>query len=278
MQAYGAALATLYRLELVAIASDPERATDTPEPLAMVEVNKKIGQPPHKADTRFQVEAFFLSLELRYTLAEIAQGRIAGLDISSRDEVVLRHESLWRSFVSFIYESCVRDAEKALKMAEKSSAPRLAAQAGVHTLRGKLELFRFEILAERTLSSREGTLDGVRRQELSVKAQLQANTVTIEIERYQRAYIRSRQASSMDARKNDIAWFTQNCRAKGNKFVKEYMALATHLLTEKGYKPLSLKEKEDIVKAFGFCKSHVLSGACLNRLHSQRTLDTSTTA
>ncbi|KAH9011842.1 hypothetical protein EDB84DRAFT_1538506, partial [Lactarius hengduanensis] len=31
----------------------------------------------------------------------------------------------------FIYESCIRDAKKALDIAEKSSASRLAAQAGV---------------------------------------------------------------------------------------------------------------------------------------------------
>src|ERR1700761_1566987 len=41
VHAYGAALATLYRLELSAIASNPKRATDTPEPVAMAEVNKK---------------------------------------------------------------------------------------------------------------------------------------------------------------------------------------------------------------------------------------------
>ena len=35
VHAYGAALATLYRLELSAIASDPDRATDAPEPVAM---------------------------------------------------------------------------------------------------------------------------------------------------------------------------------------------------------------------------------------------------
>jgi hypothetical protein len=35
VQAYGAALATPYRLELAAIASDPERACDKPEPFAM---------------------------------------------------------------------------------------------------------------------------------------------------------------------------------------------------------------------------------------------------
>ena len=254
VHAYGAALATLYRLELSAIASDPKRATDTPEPVAMAEVNKKIGQPPHKADTRFQVEAFFLSLELRYTLAEIAQGRIEGLDVSSKDEIVLRHERLWQSFVSFIYESCIRDAKKALKIAEKSSASRLAAHAGVNVIRGKLELFRFEILAERTLLSRQGQLNNDRRAELSAKTQLEANSASLQMKILQRTYIRSRPASTTEELKSERAWFTKNCQEKVDKFVKEYGALATHLRTERGYEPLSLKEREDIVKSFGFCE------------------------
>ncbi|KAI9445912.1 hypothetical protein H4582DRAFT_1804013 [Lactarius indigo] len=252
VKAYGAALATLYRLELSAIASDPDRATDTPEPVAMMEVNKKIGQPPHNADTRFQVEAFFLTLELRYMLAQIAQSRIEGLSVTSRDEAALRHERLWQSFVSFIYESCIRDAEKALKIAEKSSASRLAAQAGVNILRGKLELFRFEILAERTLLSRQGLINNDRRNELSTKTQLEADTVKREMKGLETTYIRSRPVTNTDEIKSEREWFTKNCGEKGDKFLKEYEALATYLRTEGGYQPLSLKEKQDIVKSFEF--------------------------
>ncbi|KAI0294246.1 hypothetical protein B0F90DRAFT_1758208 [Multifurca ochricompacta] len=252
VQAYGAALATLYRLELAAIASDPERACDKPEPLAMKEVNKKIGQPPHKADTRFQVEGFLLSLELRYTLAEIAQSRIASLSTASREEEILRHASLWRSFVSFIYDSCIRDAEKARTIAEKSSASRLAARASVYVFRGELELFRFEILTTRTLLARGGGLDSDHRKELSSQAEQQAHMAAIGVQRLETRYIRSRPTMNMEELKAERAWFAQNCRERVDKYVREYSALAKHLLTDKGYEPLSLQEKADIVKAFGF--------------------------
>ncbi|KAI9445928.1 hypothetical protein H4582DRAFT_1843136 [Lactarius indigo] len=252
VQAYGAALATLYHLELSAIISDPEQVSDAPELVAMMEVNKKIGQPPHKADTRFQVEAFFLSLELRYMLAEIAQTRIEGLSVASSDEVALRHERLWRSFVSFIYESCICDAEKALKIAEKSLASRLAAHAGVNILRGKLELFRFEILAESTLLSRQGLFDNDRRNEFIAKAQSGLSNTSREITRIEMAYIRSRPVANMVELRSEREWFTLNCREKGDKFMKEYDALVTHFRTERGYEPLPLKEREDIVKSFGF--------------------------
>jgi hypothetical protein len=259
VQAYGAALATLYRLELAAIASNPERACDKPEPLAMEAVNKKIGQPPHKADTRFQVEGFFLSLELRYTLAEIAQSRIEGLNTDSRDEEVTTHARLWRSYVSFIYESCIRDAEKARSIAQKSTASRLAARAGVYVLRGRLELFRFEILIDRALLSREGLLDTNRRKELSERAQQEANTTANQVNTLQATYIRNRPVADMDDLKAERAWFGQNCRERVDKYVEEYTKLANYLLTESGYAPLSLQEKADIIKSFGFSKSLIYS-------------------
>jgi len=254
VQAYGAALVTLYRLELDAIINDEERPCDKPEPLAMEEVNKKMGQPPHKADTRFQVEGFFLSLELRYMLAEIAQSRIEGLNTTSRDEGVTMHARLWRSFVSFIYESCIRDAEKARVVAEKSTASRLAARAGVQILRGKLELFRFDILAERALLAQEGLLDASHRKELCAKAQKKASSTAVEVKNLETRYMRSRPTRTMDELKGERAWFGQHCREKGDMYMAEYNKLATHLLTESGYAPLSLQEKADIVKAFGFCK------------------------
>ena len=255
VQAYGAALATLYRLELNAIASDPERACDKPEPLAIEEVNKKIGQPPHKADTRFQVEGFFLSIELRYTLAEIGLSRIEGLNTTSREEDTAVHTRLWRSYVSFIYESCVRDAEKALTVAQKSTASRLAARAGLYILRGNLELFRFEILNERSSMALDGVLDGARKKTLSSRAKQKADATVFQLRALGEAYIRSRPAANMEDLKAERTWFAQNCRERGDKYVEEYNKLATHLLTESGYAPLSLQEQADIVKAFGFCKS-----------------------
>ena len=255
VQAYGAALATLYRMELAAIASDPERACDRPEPFAMEEVNKKIGQPPHKADTRFQVEAFFLSLELRYMLAEIVQSRIGGLNTTSQEEDITTHAHLWRSYASFIYESCVRDADKVLNIAQRSTASRLAARARMYILRGNLESFRFEILTERTLLARNGVLDDTRRKMLSNRAQQKANATATLLKTLETTYIRSRPSGNTRDLIEERAWFDQNCRIRGDKYVEEYGNLATHLLTESGYAPLSLQEKEDVIKAFGFCKS-----------------------
>jgi hypothetical protein len=257
VEAYEATLATLYRLELAAITSDPERACDKPESMAIRAVNRKIGQPPREADTRFRIEAFFLSLELRFTLAEVAQSRIEGLNTGAQDEDVTTHVRLWQSYVSFLYESCIRDAEKALHLAQKSTSLRLAARAGIHILRGKLEQFRFEILTEQDLLAREGPLDGTYLKELSVKAQKEATTTAVQVRTLEATYIRNLPATDMDEQKAERAWFCQNCRGRGETYVEEYRKLAVHfLLVESDYTPLPLQEEVDIVKAFGFCKSN----------------------
>ena len=261
VQAYNAALETLYNLELAAIASNHERACENPETVAMEEVNRKIGQPPHKANSRFQVEGFFLSLELRYILAEIAQARIEGLNTASRDDDIVQHSRLWRSYVSFIYDSCIHDAGKALAIAQKSSAFRLAARAEVYILRGELELFRFEILTERALLIRDELLEDVHRQEHSDRARKRANITATQLKKLEQTYILglpSPLLSTMDGLEAETRWFARNCRARGDRYVEEYHTLATHLLAESEYLALPLQERADFINSSGFCEFLVI--------------------
>jgi hypothetical protein len=130
----------------------------------------------------------------------------------------------------------------------------------MYILRGKLEWFRFEILTERTLLDREGLLDTSCRKELSARAQQEARTTVTQVKTLEATYIHSRPAVDMDGLKAEIAWFGQNCRERGDKYVEEYSKLAIYLLTENGYASLSLQEKADIVKSFGFCKSLIYVG------------------
>ncbi|TFY69868.1 hypothetical protein EVG20_g2978 [Dentipellis fragilis] len=252
VQAYHAALATLYRLELDAIAADPSIVTNAPEPLAMDGVNRKIGQPPHKADTRFQVEAYFLSLELRFMLAQMAESRIEGLPDVSTDTSIKHHRHLWLSFTDFIYTSCVKDAEKALAIAQKSSASRLAARGTVYVIRSELEEFRFSMLANMKEMAREGHLDAEQRSELIAETKAKRADAEATIKRAETSYIRSQQSSSMSQLKELRQWFASNCRARVDKFAQAYDELAEHIRTNTAYQPLSLQEKMDIVKAFGF--------------------------
>lgn len=254
VKAYEAALATLFRLEMQAIAQDPDRATDKPEPTALVIVDRKIGQPPPKADVRFQIEAYFLSLELRSLLAEIARSRIEGLSVTSNDPDVMRHRQLWILFVSFLYDSCIADAEKAVTIAMNSAASRQAARAAVHKLRFAFEAFRWNILCERSALFRAGSLDKAERERLCRKVTNYKRLLPQSSNFIEQTYIRARPSQTVEDLKKERQWANENCRMKVEAWERECTKLEEFV--EKGgfYQPMSTQEREEIVKAFGFCE------------------------
>lgn len=254
VKAYEAALSTLFRLEMQEIASDPLRATDSPEPLALIVVDHKIGQPPPKADVRFQIEAYFLSLELRSVLAQIAQSRIEGIPVTSNDLDVSHHRVLWFSFVTFLYTSCIADADKAATLANSSSSSRQAARASVHKLRFEFELFRCKILNERSELLRAETPDQSEREKLSRKVKNYKYLMIQSSDHIQQTYIRQRPSRNMDEMREERQWMNENCRKKVEAWGRDCTALEEFVMKGGLYQPLSLQEREDIVKAFGFCE------------------------
>lgn len=252
-KAYEGALTTLYRLELQAIANDPSRATDTPEPVALKAAMLKVGQPPPKADVRFQIDAIHTLCELRFMLGEVGAARVEGLPATASDESGVRHRKLWVSFVSFIYQSCKTDAQKARLMAQQSSASRQAAKCAVYILRAEFEDFRFRMMEDERALSRGGrlpTADDRRRLGDQVKAK--CNDISHALRDYQEQYVRSRPVDTVEAMRKEREWFQDNCGSKVGRFVKQLEELESFVRRGGVYQPLSMQEREMIVKAFDF--------------------------
>ena len=257
VKAYEAALSTLFRLEMQAIADDPARAAadgDAPEPAALLVVDRTIGQPPPTADVRFQIEAYFLSFELRLLLAEIAQARVEGLPQVSNDPDVLAHHELWTRFVGFLYESCVADGEKAMTIAKNSGASRQAARAEIHKMRFAFEGFRWKILCERASLFRAGGLDGAERERMCRTVRNYRYLLPQSLKHLEQTYLRARPSESMDDLKRERAWLADNCRAKVEAWERECAKLEEFVNKGGFYQPMTTQEREEIVKAFGFCE------------------------
>lgn len=244
---YHAALSTLYRLELDAIRSDPLRVCDAPEPLAIVEVDKKIGQPPHRADTRYQVEAFFASINIRFQICQIAEHRIEGLTSGSSAVAA------WREYVTFIHESCVEDAVTAVGMATRSSATRQVARGEVLKLKSKFHQFSFSLLCRREDYAHAGDIN-----KTEIKAELVGEIVAAKdeavaaLDECQKQYLRSRPSETTEDRQVEREWFQENCRSVMVKYLREFDELRKHILSNNSYQPLSKREKEEIVRAMNF--------------------------
>ncbi|KAK0443139.1 uncharacterized protein EV420DRAFT_1649417 [Desarmillaria tabescens] len=252
VRAYESALSTLYRLELANLAADPPSDIRVPpEHIAMSNVDRKIGQPPHKADRRYHLEAFILSVELRLMLGSVARSRFEALPMTSNEPAALHHRNVWYSFTLFIYQSCIADCQKAITIAHATSSSRLAARSASLMLCSEFEQFRFSMLEKRRDVFKEGVLAEVRD---GLVAEIQADKKKLKsrLRELERSYIASRPSSDLTQISEDRRWFNGNCGAKIERCFTEYEKLEDHLLKDTVYQPMSLQEKEDIVKAFGF--------------------------
>ncbi|KAK0186426.1 hypothetical protein F5146DRAFT_1161311 [Armillaria mellea] len=246
VRAYQSALSTLYRLEIEHIAADPppEIRRVSPEHIAMRNVDRKIGQPPPKADRRYLLEAFILSVELRLMLGSIARSRFEGLPVTSNEPEALHHRNIWYSFTLFIYQSCTADCQKAIAISHATSSSRLAARSASLMLCSEFEQFRFSMLEKRRNAFRGGALTETRD---GLVAEVQADKKKLKslLRELERSYFTSRPASNNLSEINeDRRWFHGNCGAKIERCFAEYAKLEDHIIND--------GEKQDIVKALGF--------------------------
>ncbi|KAF9023025.1 P-loop containing nucleoside triphosphate hydrolase protein [Hymenopellis radicata] len=219
-------------ITLAAIHEDTERISDEPETDAMRAVDAKMGQPPHRADMRYQVEAFFMSIDVRVRIAQIARARFEGLPGTANAQ---SSKNVWRSFIRFIYESCIGDARKARDIASASSATRQVAKCDAYIVHAEMFAFGFGIVCEVEDYVQAGRLTDDVRQSLSEKE-----------------YMAKRSYKNTQEGRVEREWFDTNCRVLADGYIQDYKNLKEHVMTNKGYSPLSLEEKQEIVKAFNF--------------------------
>ncbi|GAV98679.1 protein [Lentinula edodes] len=256
VRAYEAALVTLYHLELSELASDPSIDTNStnPQSLAFQNVNKKIGQPPHKADRRYQIEALLLSVELRFMLGSLARTRVDNLPLTSNDEEQRKLRRLWASFTDFLYQSCEEDCRKGISIAENSSSPRLAARSTALLMCSEFERVRFAIMQKRAEKAIGVPAENLGEWKDMLRQEIQTHTVTMRVflEKAEIAYMRSRPAKTFQELREERAWFNEHCRIRMNRCLDEFKELEKHIIQDSVYQAVSMQEREEIVKSFGF--------------------------
>ena len=257
VKAYEAAMTTLFRLEMEAVASDPSTAVGTTRhEAALAAVNAKIGQPPYRADRKYHIEAFLLSIELRLMLAQVASARVAGLSVTFDDPNCPRHRHIWITFVEFLHDSCIADCTKAASLARSCYAFRQEARIRVVALRCGFEKVRFYALEKRR---RIHILDLSRDDRLRMKRNLgtlisqQRATAQETFLQVGTRYFQNRPINSQEEMNEEALWFRDNCTSRVDRVFAAYQDLQGYALGEEVfYQPVSLREKQDIVRALGF--------------------------
>ena len=257
VKAYEAAMATLFKLEMEAIARDPSKIDGkTHQEAAFDAVNAKIGQPPHKADRKYHIEAFLLSIELRLMLAQIASAHVAELPVTSDEFDHVRHRQIWATFVGFLYDSCTKDCAKAISLARSCSASRQEARVSIVNLRCGFEKFRFDALGQRRKIQVSGTSGEVQlrmRKSLGALVSQQRAVTQEALLRVRTRYLQNRPVDSQKEINEEILWFRENCSTRAEKVFDAYNDLRVQVLKgEVFYQSVSTREKQDIVRALSF--------------------------
>jgi len=259
--AYEAAMTTLFKLEMDAVALDPSKADGkTQHEAAFAAVNAKIGQPPHKADRKYHIEAFLLSIELRLMLGQIASARVAELSLTSDDPDHPRHRKIWTTFTEFLYDSCIEDCAKAIFLARSCSSTRQEARISMVNLRCNFEKVRFDALEERRKIqvSRKSEADQLRmRASLGTLVSQQRAAAQQELLEARTRYLQNRPVNSREEMNEEIVWFGEDCSSRAEKIFAAYKDLREQVLkVEVLYQSVSLQEKRDIIRALGFGMLH----------------------
>lgn len=141
--AYEAAFSMLYEQELI-IARQGPRLPKQAEVFALRAAKIKVGMAPPRADTRFQVEAIWTTIDVRFMLASLAEKVYHALSQDSAEN--LHHIESWERFISFVYASCHRDAALASRIASTTSAHRQKLLSELRTLKTTWRSLQFKVM------------------------------------------------------------------------------------------------------------------------------------
>lgn len=237
VNAWEAAFSCLYEQEMTASLEGPAHAPRRPAEHAMRVAMMKVGQPPPRADKRFLVEAFWVTLDLRFQLATLAQ---TWLEAGGSRKASYAAEQLqtWATYVAFILRTCSQDAQITFEIADQSRSHRQAVKTVLYCMRAELEQFRFNVLMTRR--NRRLTND---REEL----------VAIAAQRVKKAEQRSQSSIknylTFKRSKEDKQWLEDNFTKISGVMIEEWSAIERSLRCDTFYQPVSLEEEMAVVKA-----------------------------
>ena len=245
--AWEAAFSFLYEQEMDKAVSDPAHAPRRPQEHAMRMARMEVGIPQPRADKRFLVEAIWATLQIRFTLVELAQAWSKAVKDLMESTYSRSELQEWGNYTMFLLESCEKDIGIAYEIAKASDSRRQMTKTKLLSLRAELEKCRLNIEMSKQF--------GLWREQCS-KFAAEANEAGNNVE----CVMVKTARQHLDALPHDFpGWFAENFLKSAKTIRKEWHNLEQSLKSGSFYEPLSLDEKMAIVKALEFCMIHSFS-------------------
>ncbi|KIJ49701.1 hypothetical protein M422DRAFT_66154 [Sphaerobolus stellatus SS14] len=233
IRAYQNALSTLYQLELETFAKLSTGGPRNPEENAMRIARLKVGRPPPRADKRFCVEAIWLSVKIRFKLADFGETMLKSIGEASSPSTIF----VWGCFMRFIYLSCVQDVGLALEIAVESESHKQIVTSRLLDLQAKFEQFRFDVeMRKLQCLSKEDRLG------LAEETRRLRDEALLSISSSRREF--NAQGG------NNQEWLQTNFLEPGSRIITHWEELETSLRGNTFYQPVSRDELSQIVRAF----------------------------
>ena len=145
--AYDASFSMIYENELELARQGP-RSPKHPETFALQVAKTKVGMAPPRADTRFQVEAIWMSIEIRVLMGILAEKYFSVL-VEKKDASAAQVQA-WAYFIMFIHDSCAHDAMRAIMIARATSAHRQELLSGLRVFRASWRCVQFDAVVKQS--------------------------------------------------------------------------------------------------------------------------------
>ncbi|KAG8833025.1 hypothetical protein FRC17_000148 [Serendipita sp. 399] len=159
--AYEASFSMLYDVELHLAKSGPN-PPQYPERYALRMAKLKVGMTPPRADTRFEVEGIWMTIDVRFTLGALAE-RVYSHLVAQLEKNPAQIDA-WGNFTAFIYDTCKRDANIAFKIASSTQAHRQELLTSLRIIKAVWRSTQFMVIMKQ---SRESGLTGEERKLLT---------------------------------------------------------------------------------------------------------------
>lgn len=245
LNAWEAAFSCLYEQEMDLAIGDPTRAPRKPAEYAMRAAKSAVGQPRPRADKRFAVEAMWLTIDIRFLLADLTQAWLKAASNKGSSHTTEEHSS-WATYINFVLRTCQHDAQIALNVTEASESRRQMTRSHLYLMRAELELFRFNF----EMSKQKGTLKD-QREELAVTASEKGTTAETSMKMIVMDHVLVLSSIA------EHQWLQENFIGAAQTIVDEWRSIERTIRMDTFYQPVSIEEKMEIVKSMGFCKWHL---------------------
>ena len=189
------------------------------------------------ADKRFIVEAFWLTINIRILIANVAQELLTPKNVyPGRFSSFSSFKEIWVSFIRFVLETCRRDARVANRIAEASQSRKQLLHSDVLIFNIELEILKLNYKILQTAASTTADRDGLLRE---VKAQLE--TLNLSLTR-EEARHRGYNGSGMPD-----AEFERVFLIPMHSIRAELSGIDEAILSGAVYQPVTYEEKQQIV-------------------------------